>query len=109
MPHQVVGPAGTPPGAPAGHSAVKRLGHLASVTHVAVVQLLEELGGLAVVLVEAQPVQDDAVGPSAIDLLEGDPPFGAMHQVVGMPQARQRGRSADQDSGRKRSASTKVL
>src|SRR5262249_26702242 len=70
-------------GAGVGPRAVKRLGHLPDVTQASPIQLLKELGGLAIVLVKRQPVQGDAVHPGAVDLLQGDPPLGAMDHLVG--------------------------
>src|SRR5262249_32978016 len=40
-------------------------------------------GALPVLLVEGQPVQGHPVGGGLVDLLKGDLPLGAMHQVVG--------------------------
>src|SRR3984957_19676323 len=37
----------------------------------------------AVVFIEGQPVQTESVGLGSVQLLQGDPPFGAIHHLVG--------------------------
>src|SRR5262249_20858414 len=63
--------------------AGERPGPLADATQLALVQAGDETGTLAVFLVEGQPVQWYAAGPGAVDLLQGDPPLGAVSDGVG--------------------------
>lgn len=47
------------------------------------VQLEPELRRLAVILVESQKPESNAVGDGPFDLIDGDPPLGTMNDLVG--------------------------
>src|SRR5262249_40273089 len=83
VPHQVIGPAGLPAGPGPAAEAAERLGHLADVALLPPAQALQVTGLVAVALVEGQPVEDEAVGPGAVQLLQGDPPLGPVADVAG--------------------------
>src|SRR5262249_35352400 len=83
VPHQVVGTARPAARGRRLSEAAERPRHLTGVTLVPPVEALEETGLVAVALVEGEPVEADAVGTGAVELLQGDLPLGAVDDVVG--------------------------
>src|SRR5262249_6780323 len=83
VPPQVVGPMPRLLWPRRACEAVKRLRDLADVTQVTLVATGQEVGDLAVLLVEGQPIQDDAVSLGAVDLPQGDQPLGAVDDLIG--------------------------
>src|SRR5262249_47104408 len=82
VPYQVIRPAGAAAARPRG-AAPERLGPLPDIGEVTIPQPLQETRLVAVALVKRQPVEGHAVGPGAIQLLQGDLPLGAIADVVG--------------------------
>src|SRR5262249_42730846 len=69
--------AGLPGARPRGEAG-QRLGYLADVAQLPLVQPAQEAGLVAVALIERQPVEGEAVSQGAVHLPQGDLPLGAV-------------------------------